>query len=267
MCDELASVATSKVLDGIITDISQDVSIHAIEKLRRDVEGFGNFSAGLVDRYVVFQSSTIGDGIITGKKPVRKHHVYNPRNIPLGRVISDVTPPSGAIVEIIGETKNTHGDPVVAFKWMINDPACPGIEMHVDYCHMGMLNPITGIIPSDEDVLKHNWRRYEKEMKLREPLARSASEILCAVDNIIGERGKQYDPDSKEQERSADKIAKIFSALKGVDFTAQDVWDLMIVLKLVRSQNDNGVDSRLDLVGYAALAAELSEQLKFGSND
>uniref|UniRef100_A0AB39ACC4 Phosphofructokinase n=1 Tax=Pectobacterium phage Taid TaxID=3158139 RepID=A0AB39ACC4_9CAUD len=267
MCDELGSAAASAILDGILTDISQDVSSHAMEKLRRDVEGFG-FPVGLGNRYVVLQYSAIGDEVISGmNKKAHKYHVYNPRNIPLGRVISDVTTPTGAIVEIIGETKNTHGAPVVAFKWMINDPACPGIEMHVDYCPMEMLTPITGNIPSDEDILKHNWRRYEKEMKLREPLARSASEILCAVDNIIGERGKQYDPDSKEQERSADKIAKIFSALKGVDFTGQDVWDLMIVLKLVRSQNDNGVDSRLDLVGYAALAAELSEQLKFGNNE
>ncbi|WCD42751.1 phosphofructokinase [Pectobacterium phage Abuela] len=267
MCDELGSAASYAFLDGILTDISQDVSSHAMERLRRDVEGFCNVSVGLVDRFVVIPKSSLGDGVITGNKPVHKYHVYNPRNIPLGRVISDVTPPCGAIVEIIGETKNTHGSPVIAFKWMIIDPACPGIEMHVDYCPMEMLTPITGNIPSDEDVLKNNWRRYEKEMKLREPLARSASEILCAVDNIIGDRGKQYDPDNKEQERSADKIAKIFSALKGVDFTGQDVLDLMIVLKLVRSQNDNGVDSRLDLVGYAALAAELSEQLKFGSND
>uniref|UniRef100_A0AB39ABN5 Phosphofructokinase n=1 Tax=Pectobacterium phage Koroua TaxID=3158138 RepID=A0AB39ABN5_9CAUD len=267
MCEKKCDSSGGENIDDILRDITKDISSHAMEKLRRDVEGFGEVRYGLVDRFVIIPKSSLGDGVITGKKPVHKYHVYNPKNIPLGRVISDVTPPCGAIVEIIGETKNTHGAPVVAFKWMINDPACPGVEMHVDYCRMEMLTPMKGDMRSDEDVLKHNWDRYEKEMNLREPLARSASEILCAVDNIIGERGKQYDPDSKEQERSADKIAKIFSALKGIDFTGQDVWDLMIVLKLVRSQNDNGVDSRLDLVGYAALAAELSEQLKFGSND
>lgn len=58
-------------------------------------------------------------------------------------------------------------------------------------------------------------------------------------------------------EDSFTKIARGWSALKGVEFTAAEVSLMMAWLKIVRAFDNPGhTDSFVDLAGYAACAAE-----------
>ncbi len=82
------------------------------------------------------------------------------------------------------------------------------------------------------------------------------SKILAQADELISrDRNAQYG-DAKE---SFERVAAIWTALKGVKFTADDVALFMVSLKLVRA-NDNSShsDSIVDLIGYAALYAEFT---------
>ena len=47
------------------------------------------------------------------------------------------------------------------------------------------------------------------------------------------------------------KIAKVWSDLKGINFTASDVAKFMIVIKLCREENKPKKDNRTDIAGYA----------------
>lgn len=85
-----------------------------------------------------------------------------------------------------------------------------------------------------------------------------ACDILYECRKLIIQRGEQNGYDNG-RERSAAKIAEVFNALKGTSLSEKDVWDLLLVLKLVRAQTSTGNDSRRDMVSYAALGAECSE--------
>ena len=93
-----------------------------------------------------------------------------------------------------------------------------------------------------------------------------AEEYLARAAAVQAERGKQYDKDDKQQERSMQKIVTMFNTLTGKDLNDTEGWLFMVILKMVRSQAKPGthhVDTWLDLVSYAALAAEQSS-LDFG---
>ena len=55
------------------------------------------------------------------------------------------------------------------------------------------------------------------------------------------------------------KIAKVWSNLKGIEFTASDVAKFMIVIKLCREENKPKKDNRVDIAGYA-LTLDIVEQ-------
>lgn len=90
-----------------------------------------------------------------------------------------------------------------------------------------------------------------------------AEEYLARAAAVQAERGKQYDKDNKQQERSMQKIVTMFNTLTGKDLNDTEGWLFMIILKMVRAQAKPGVhhdDTWLDLVSYSALAAEQSER-------
>ena len=62
-----------------------------------------------------------------------------------------------------------------------------------------------------------------------------------------GDRQNQYGPPDQDFQRTA----AMWSALKGVQFTAQDVAAFMIVLKLSRQTHQNKRDNWVDIAGYA----------------
>lgn len=92
----------------------------------------------------------------------------------------------------------------------------------------------------------------------------TASEIMRHAEHTLGERGKQYDPNGK-QERSMTSIVAAFNAIyasSGVQLTVHMGWQFMALVKMVRGAAKPHADSALDQVAYAALAAEeVAQQL------
>lgn len=81
--------------------------------------------------------------------------------------------------------------------------------------------------------------------------------ILNEVKAIISERGGSY---GDEIEDNFKRIAEIASSVIGQDVDAHDIAMTMVCLKLVRiSQAPRKRDSYIDLIAYAAFAAELIE--------
>jgi Domain of unknown function (DUF6378) len=76
-----------------------------------------------------------------------------------------------------------------------------------------------------------------------------------ATGAINKERQDSYGSPSE----SFKKIAALWSAYKGMDFTATDVALMMALVKVARlSRSANHTDSWIDLAGYAGLGAEVA---------
>lgn len=84
---------------------------------------------------------------------------------------------------------------------------------------------------------------------------KTASNFLEAAARTLGERGKQYDPNGK-QERSMTAIVAAFNAIYPIQLTVHMGWQFMALVKMVRGATKPHIDSALDQVAYAALAAE-----------
>lgn len=93
-------------------------------------------------------------------------------------------------------------------------------------------------------------------MTAPEPLKPNRETVLTDANAAInGPRNRDYGDAHDNFERTA----KLWSAFKGVEFTAADVAALLSLLKLSRLANTpNHEDSWVDLVGYAALGAEVA---------
>jgi len=87
-------------------------------------------------------------------------------------------------------------------------------------------------------------------------LPNKAPDILKRAEEIMRERGKQYDQD--DGERSMEKIVNTFNAATGHNLTEAQGWMFMIFLKLVRdnSRTEGHQDSCEDLVAYSSLYGE-----------
>ncbi len=74
---------------------------------------------------------------------------------------------------------------------------------------------------------------------------------------ITGDRLQDYG----SPEESFKRIAKMWSAFKGVEFTAQEVALMMSLLKISRLANSiDHYDSWIDLLGYVAIGSTLGEE-------
>ena len=87
---------------------------------------------------------------------------------------------------------------------------------------------------------------------------KKAIEYLQEAVAVQEERGKVYE--GGDQERSMAKIVAAFNAATGKQLTEREGWLFMVMLKAVRAmaREEHHEDSWLDLVSYAALAAECS---------
>lgn len=84
----------------------------------------------------------------------------------------------------------------------------------------------------------------------------TATEFLDTAASTLGERGKQYDPAGK-QERSMTAIVAAFNAIfPAKPITVHQGWQFMCLVKMVRGATKPHIDSALDQVAYASLAAE-----------
>jgi hypothetical protein len=79
--------------------------------------------------------------------------------------------------------------------------------------------------------------------------------LLDAAKKIIEERGQDYGDSTKSFER----IAKFWSAYKGVEITPKDVAAMMMLLKISRWVTSDKPDTLLDIVGYAECASKLNK--------
>ncbi len=81
---------------------------------------------------------------------------------------------------------------------------------------------------------------------MTEPI--DADDILVEALRITsGERQDQYGPPDEDFARTA----KMWSALKGVDFTAEEVASFLICVKLGRNAHQAKRDNWLDIAGYS----------------
>lgn len=80
--------------------------------------------------------------------------------------------------------------------------------------------------------------------------------ILDEVRDIIGERGEDYGG----VENNFENIARIYSTVAGIEMQSWDIALVMVCVKLARiRQSPLKRDNYLDLIAYAAFAAELIE--------
>lgn len=80
--------------------------------------------------------------------------------------------------------------------------------------------------------------------------------LWCAGKLINGDRQGEYGPPVENHKR----IAKIWSAITGVDYAPETVAAMMIGLKLARlGERTDHMDSWVDIAGYAALGWEMHE--------
>ena len=85
----------------------------------------------------------------------------------------------------------------------------------------------------------------------REELLHKA--IECITGYRVGEYGKPED--------SFGKIAELWTAYNGHEYTAHDVAMMMALLKVARIRTGHGgEDSYIDLAGYAACAGEMAQK-------
>lgn len=85
----------------------------------------------------------------------------------------------------------------------------------------------------------------------------TASDLLKQAEQLLTERGKQYD--TSGQERSSAKIVAAFNTITGRDLTRGEGWLFLMLLKAVRFYSNTETphrDSLEDLISYAALHAE-----------
>jgi|SRR5690554_540234 len=111
------------------------------------------------------------------------------------------------------------------------------------------------------DIIGQNGNTAEHYDPPAAEFKRTAPEFLRQAEQLMIERGKQYDqPDG---ERSMGRAIEAFNAVTGKDLSEPDGWLLMSLLKRVR-QYSGGYhkDSAEDAVAYAALEAEALERVR-----
>lgn len=87
---------------------------------------------------------------------------------------------------------------------------------------------------------------------------KAAHEILAECVQVQHERGKDYDTQGSQQERSFASVATAFNAITGQSLTPAEVCLVLQIVKDVRqwSQDRLHEDSVLDGVSYASLKGE-----------
>jgi hypothetical protein len=81
----------------------------------------------------------------------------------------------------------------------------------------------------------------------------TAEDILNLSKKIMEDRGKRRD---NGDERSMERIVKVFNALTDHNLNEVDGWTFMVVLKLCRERTGADLDNWVDGAAYMALAGE-----------
>lgn len=114
-----------------------------------------------------------------------------------------------------------------------------------------------GELQQTDDRYIINDGRIKQLLSESDSFHKTASDYLKDGADLLSERGKHYDKSG--QERSMEKIVRIFNDMTGQDLTTVQGWYFMQVLKDVRffqNQIKAHADSLLDKINYAALMTE-----------
>lgn len=88
------------------------------------------------------------------------------------------------------------------------------------------------------------------------PIIKAHTICQSAIVTMV-ERGKTYDKDDTQEERSMGKTVAAFNALTGHTLTEEQGWLFMVTLKMARAQQGEYKDDNyLDGTAYFALAGE-----------
>lgn len=139
-------------------------------------------------------------------------------------------------------------------------------EGYFDTCGFDMRDiirrDIEAVISTDCTILLPKWEKSvganaevavakwcEREILLYPDLVKLEDEsiLLEAQRLTFGDRNNQYGPPDQDFMR----IAAMWGALKGVEFTPQDVAMFQICVKLSRQTHQNKRDNWVDMAGYA----------------
>lgn len=119
-----------------------------------------------------------------------------------------------------------------------------------------MLGHTNATLPSAADLLKESTEIAERVRAelLRESQAKNIEQEARAI--IYGDREKTYGHPAKNLEQ----IAELWSAYTNTTITADQVCDMMILLKLARLKNNpTHRDSLVDMIGYTLLKERIYE--------
>lgn len=198
------------------------------------------------------------------KITVGRVHVYNPSLAGLNNSSRKAnTAPTGAMVIPLQFT-TFEGQVLALYEWFIEDPVCPGVELNVDYCVADCLHPLSiyagfehGQLVDRATMAAANFKAYVAEEENDKPLPRSSSQVLFDMSFTVEDR--------KDYERAA-RTAAMFSAMKGKEFTAMDVIDLLMFANLAAvDDKDKAIAARQNVTSLAALSVEEAEGIMYGS--
>ena len=106
------------------------------------------------------------------------------------------------------------------------------------------------------DELTANGKKLLLEEWQAKPTIKAHTICQSAINTMV-ERGKTYDKDDKQEERSMGKTVAAFNALTGHSLTEEQGWLFMVALKMARAQQGQYKDDNyLDGTAYFALAGE-----------
>lgn len=94
------------------------------------------------------------------------------------------------------------------------------------------------------DILK---RELAEAKQIRDDIKSEEDVLEEALRLTSGDRQNSYGPPDQD----FDRTARMWTALKGVDFSSRDVALFMIALKLSRETHQRKRDNAVDIAGYA----------------
>lgn len=110
---------------------------------------------------------------------------------------------------------------------------------------------------NNNQLVEHGYAIHTNDKITKYEQPSTASDLLKQAEQLLTERGKQYD--TSGQERSSAKIVAAFNTITGRDLTPGEGWLFLMLLKAVRFYSNTETphrDSLEDLISYAALHAE-----------
>lgn len=121
-----------------------------------------------------------------------------------------------------------------------------------------LYSPATGKLYLVNDCrvgLHGTLHKHNETAHIASPAADAEDILEEALRITRGDRQAQYGPPDQDFQRTA----RMWSALKGVDFTAHDVALFMILLKCSRQTHQHKRDNWVDIAGYARCGSIIAQ--------